>query len=107
MGADRIEGRDIDNDGFTAWRGKLCDEPGAVVTFRIDTASQVLHLKAEEAARVGRFLLEAAGVDLVGATRKVAEVARQEGKGDAGIHDVRVAIHELAAELDKLEGGAR
>jgi N-acetylglucosamine kinase-like BadF-type ATPase len=62
--SDRLSGYDVDNDAYTAWRGKQCNEDGAVATLRIDTASQILHLDSAEAARLGWFLLEAAGVVL-------------------------------------------
>lgn len=75
MNKDRIEGRDIANEQWMACRGRAIEQDeraaGGVVAVRMyeGTASTTGFLDQKETARLGVFLFEAAGVDIVSAAR--------------------------------------
>lgn len=101
MGADRINGRDVQGIGYVV--GRI---PGGQ-TFGQRTGVAALHaplavLDADAARAVALLLLDAASVDLVGAARK----ARERFADPFATEDERRdAMHALASELAKLEGG--
>jgi hypothetical protein len=112
---DRIEGRDRTGDLWEATRGDALGpyaiEDGVVAMVTADRGAALVE---RESARLGAFLLEAAGVDLVAAARRVVESlarVREAAMSDdledtphLEAQDARdEAIETLAAELAKLE----
>ena len=117
MGADSIEVNGVFDDPCRAVRGEEVPfawrDHGAIVALYADDDGTTLD--AKDAVALGRFLLEAAGVDLVGAARRVVEAQGRHVRVGLGLEpgDEEVtpaehaeAINALAAELAKLEGGA-
>lgn len=126
MADDRIEGRDIYSEaGWIARKGEEIHETvrntGAVLCVDDAILHTTLVLPNEDAARLGAFALDAAGVDLVGAARKVGEAraaylvtldACAAPGADRGAYRARddaddvyvAALDVLAAELAKLDG---
>jgi hypothetical protein len=114
MGADAFVGLDVHGEPYNVRRGAMITEMSreAGVVASLFGASG-LNLDNANASRLGRFLLEAADVDLIGAARKVVEarqtlsvVASQPDGYTRAFNEFLNALDTLAAELAKLEGGA-
>lgn len=115
MSKDRIKGRDIVGDRWLAWKGDELDEDvreaGGVATVCVyeGSAARTAELDQTSAARLGAFLLEAAGVDLVSAARRVVKAEELRGKAESETawieaRDAEIlAVTDLAAELAKLD----
>jgi hypothetical protein len=120
MSKDRIEGRDIANEQWMAWKGYEVDPDvqaaGGVATICVyeGNAARTGELDQTSAARLGAFLLEAAGVDIVSAARRVsaghaariAALVCEPTDGEAyqaAINARDGALEDLAAELAKLD----
>lgn len=97
MAENRIEGRDVYGDNWSAQR---VDDDAARMNINTRNGNRwtMCALSVDHAARLGVFALSAAGIDLVGAARKVAEA---DAKADVLAR--RLAIDALAAELAKLD----
>jgi hypothetical protein len=112
MGADRIEGRDVQGIGYVIERipGRQVFG-GRIGVAAFHTPLAVLDANAARAAAL--LLLSAAGVDIVGAARKMVEAKADLAAADYATYEAFSAsermfaeIGVLAAELAKLEGGA-
>jgi hypothetical protein len=100
-GADAFVGLDIHGEPYSGRRGAMITEMAREVGVAASLfGASELNLDNANAARLGRFLLKAAGVDIVGAARKVVEA---DARADTLAR--RLALDALAAELAKLEGG--
>jgi hypothetical protein len=112
MAQDIFKGTDVEGEPWEAWRPITDDmQKLGARSFVVHVANErcsnrtARALDAANSARLGSFLLSAAGVDIVSAAREACDAWRE----DASIHDVRQAMNALAAELaklDALEGGS-
>lgn len=115
---DRVRGADVEGEPWEAWRPHTMGDFNAVsfvvhVRNERDASHTSRALDADNSARLGSFLLSAAGIDLVSAARKVVEVRRRQDEvaaaigGDVAITAAKFAVDEaiqaLAAELAKLD----
>jgi hypothetical protein len=104
MADDRVRGVDVEGEPWEAWRPLTMGDFNAVsfvvhVRNERDASHTSRALDADNSARLGSFLLSAAGIDIVSVARKVVEA-----RGDVEVH---AAIITLASELSKLDGVRR